>query len=553
MGLGLALACLVGNEAIAQEVPSPVEPGRIERQFEQPPKPKAVPKEAVPAIPKQLPPADAEKIRFELRRVVIDGSTVYTDKELRSFYQDYLNQEVSLAQVYAIAGRITAKYRNDGYVLSQVIVPPQRIDKGIVRLQVIEGFIDDVRIEGKFPDRRGLIKAYTEKILRSRPLRAKDLERYLLLVNDLPQVTARATLSPSATVVGASALTLEVSHDKAQLTADMDNRGSPFNGEVQGGMRGTLSSFFGRYEQIGLRFMVAERLRFLQLAYQEQLGTEGAKLDVSVFGSTAEPEGDPEIVLFRADSEAFTWTTTLSYPLIRSRIKNFSVRGTFDFHNDRREQEGFPDSFRDRIRSLRLGATYDGVDRWRGVTLADLQVSRGLDILGARETGSPNLSRLEGRSDYTKVNLYLARRQSLAERWSLLTAFSGQYASDSLLAYEEFGFGGTQFGRGYDSSELLGDHGAAVKAELGYTGTASRQFRVQYAPYAFYDFGTVWRRSTADGRESRESAASAGLGVRFDWRGHFEGVLEVAKPLTHIVASEGDNDPRVFFGLQINL
>ena len=143
---------------------------------------------------------------------------------------------------------------------------------------------------------------------------------------------------------------------------------------------------------------------------------------------------------------------------------------------------------KDIIRAARLRADYDFVDTLIGpaVNLVSVEASQGLDILGARESGSPDLSRAAGRSDFTKLTVTTQRLQALGGGFSLLTAANGQYAFSPLLAAEEFGFGGTQFGRGYDPAELTGDHGLAAKLELSYGAEpdlpAFKSYQVDVAP-----------------------------------------------------------------------
>src|SRR5690606_32946288 len=123
-------------------------------------------------------------------------------------YRDRLGTKISVAEVYRIATAITARYRNDGYILSRTIVPPQTIQGGIVHLRVIEGYIDGFRIEGNPGDARGRIEQYGTAITGTRPVTASVLERYLLLINDLPGISAQAVLVPSADAVGASTVNL---------------------------------------------------------------------------------------------------------------------------------------------------------------------------------------------------------------------------------------------------------------------------------------------------------------------------------------------------------
>src|SRR5690606_20332695 len=119
--------------------------------------------------------------------------------------------EVTLADVFELVNGITRRYAEAGYALSIAVLPAQRIEGGVVTIAVVEGFIDEIHFTGDaLVDEHGVdsryIRGYAERLRASRPLRTADLERYLLLINDLPGVTARATLRASSTVPGASTM-----------------------------------------------------------------------------------------------------------------------------------------------------------------------------------------------------------------------------------------------------------------------------------------------------------------------------------------------------------
>ena len=200
-------------------------PGQFEREFQRDPVPRPPPEPIVPPGAEEHAPAGAAEVRFVLAAVQVDGVTVYSAAEIRSSYADLLGTEITLARVYELAAAFTRKYRNDGYVLSQVVVPQQAIRAGAVRLQAIEGYVASIRIQGEVLGPRADLDAYTERIRASRPLRAADLERNLLLVNELAGLTARATLSPAAEP-GASDLTIDVSQRRARGAIGLSNRGS---------------------------------------------------------------------------------------------------------------------------------------------------------------------------------------------------------------------------------------------------------------------------------------------------------------------------------------
>ncbi|MBV9522213.1 MAG: ShlB/FhaC/HecB family hemolysin secretion/activation protein, partial [Alphaproteobacteria bacterium] len=199
IGRGAVIAfvfCLIAIDAFAQQVPSTVAPGRIEQPFQAPP---AIPNAAgAPIVPPGLAPAQAppgaDKLRFTLEKLIVEDATVFSPADFATLYQDLLGHEVTLQQIYEIAAAITAKYGSRGYILSQAVVPAQRIADGVVRIKVVEGFIDQVTFKNETggPVDDSLQRAYGAKIAAARPLRAADLERYLLLMNDLPGVTARS-------------------------------------------------------------------------------------------------------------------------------------------------------------------------------------------------------------------------------------------------------------------------------------------------------------------------------------------------------------------------
>src|SRR6185369_3448547 len=163
IGCALALvACAM--TAGAQPVPGGVQPGQIERQLERPREPRPAGEVVVPAAPDSRAPADAERVRFTLNRVAVEGVTAYTEEQLRSAWQPLLGKEVTLADLYKVAETLTRKYRNDGYILSQVVVPAQTIRDGTARLQAVEGYVANTNVSGDAGDARGLIATYLGRI-----------------------------------------------------------------------------------------------------------------------------------------------------------------------------------------------------------------------------------------------------------------------------------------------------------------------------------------------------------------------------------------------------
>lgn len=554
-------AVLLGSPgALAQTIPPALDPGVIQRQFEPEPTPR--PPVAPPVVPELAPgivPPEAEAIRFTLLAVEPDGGTVYAEAELRPLWAELLGQEISLADVFRLAEQLTARYRNDGYILSRALVPPQEISDGTVRLRIIEGYVDRVIIEGEpLPDAQ--LRAKADRITASRPLRNDVLERNLLLLNELPGLSVDSLLRPSPDVPGAAELVLVPSLERISSDVGFSNRGNRFTGplELSAGVR--ANNLLGRFDRTQLRGFVnpasPAQLHVLAAEHGQPLGTDGTEL--TFFGSAVwtEPgsldDGD------EVDGTSQSASLAISHPLVLTRQQRFEVRAELGLLNSNTDVTNpdiqIPDdSAKDRIRTLRLGGAWDFADRWTGITSVAGTLNQGLDVLGASSSGDDELSREAGKSDFTAIAVEASRLQSLGGGWSFFLAAKGQYAFDSLLVSETFDFGGEAFGRAYDSSELTGDHGIAARLELRYGQLLGRPWLLSVQPFVSADFGAIWNRdSDEEGVDSSADAASVALGLRFDLTQRISGSIEVAQPLTRsptIDRDDGKKRPRGFFRL----
>ena len=499
-------------------------------------------------------------IKFKLNNIKIDNSTVYTHKQLEQYYSSYLGKNISLTDLQNIAKAITARYRQDGHILSLAVIPAQKISNGIVVIRILEGFVSAVYIQGNAKGAHNQIIAAAEKIKQMRPLQMEKLERHILLLNDLPGLTVKSVLSPSTTSTGAADLTFITEQQKISADIAYDNRGTRYLGPHE--ILATL--------EINDPFHLADRLvfqtvdtpstnelRFVQINYTVPLNSNGLRLNLN--GNFAET--NPGFVINDLDliGRNKDWSIGLSYPLIRSRNSNLSLYANFEWL-DTNTDFITEYLFEDHIRSLRLGASFDCIDKARGLNAINLELSHGLSAFGSSSLDPTTpLSRYHGRSDYTKFTSEVSRLQLIGNRYSLLLAMSGQHSfNQPLLAAEQFAFGGNIYGRGYDPAEFVGDSGIAGKAELRLDTNPNLRFLNQLQYYIFYDAGVAWMTGEHDGIPSQSSGTTAGGGLRANFNKYFYGSLEADRPLTtpvatQILAGENGNAWRFYFSLGCKL
>lgn len=555
VGVSVYMSMAVGAWA-QPSVPSTIDPGRVDKKYQEPLKPLSKPEgPVIIKQPKRLPVPQAKELKFIFSDILFDGVTVYTPNQLKELFKDKLGREISLVDIYSIADSITAKYRNDGYILSQVIVPPQTIERGNVLLHVIEGYVDDVVITGDIRGNRKILERFGQKMVASKPFNNAVLEHYSLLANDLFGAKIKTNIMPSKDQVGAATIVFSAQHTLINSSISMDNRGTRSVGPLEFTVGSNLNSLLGMYEQISAVAVVTKDPReqkYLALTYQQPVGSEGAVISLSANGNRSEPDGDV-MRLLEVETKSDNYSVTYKYPFIRSRERNLRSRIGYEHRKSESLQLNQTTSL-DKISLVTLGVTYDFVDKSEAINLIDIELVQGLDFINVTKTGSANLSRADGKSDFTKIDLEVTRTQPLSANLGIQLGLMGQYSFSDLLSSQEFGFGGSQYGRAYDSSEITGEHGIAFKAELQYTRPVNWRVIKSCQLFSFYDVGKVWQSSSLPGEDSLESASSAGLGMRFNAPLNISGSMEMAKPLTRPVAAEepGGYDWRAFFNLSIS-
>lgn len=532
----------------AAEVPASADPSRVRERIAplHAPAPRAEHVHEAEA-PQTPVPEGAGDITFLLTSLYIEGMTVYQEEEVRPLYAAFVGRTVSFADLYGIADALTAKYRNDGYILSQAVVPEQVIDGGRARLFVAEGFVGRLEVRGENVDR---VRRIVAPVLSSRPLDNGVLERAMLLVNDLPGVSGEAVLSPSPDIPGAADLTVIVTRKRYDASYAVDNRGSRYAGAVQvtGGV--AVHNAAGMDESITAQVATApdewpdREMTYAGIAWAQPVGAGGTRANVSFSISTTHPGHTLES--FDIHGVSRTWSLGLSHPFVRSRAGTLTGSVRLDLLDSERT-DNLGSYTRDRLRVLRAGASWQFTDRFSGADSLNVEASQGLGMMGATRKGDPAATRARGEPEFFKATLGLSRVQGLGGTWELYHGLEAQKSAHLLPASEEFGAGGANTGSAYDSSELTGEDGVALRTELRYGMPLWRTQGAQ--PYVFHDIARVWNRDDAVPEHRVESLADAGFGLRVQATEKVFISLEAAFPMTRAVGSTGKESARGFFAV----
>ncbi|MEG1626481.1 ShlB/FhaC/HecB family hemolysin secretion/activation protein [Pseudomonas sp.] len=504
-------------------------------------------------LPEEMTALPANLSRFKVNSVTLIGADSYPAGTFKPVLARLEGNSVNLAEINAVVDTITQRYRKAGFLLAKAFVPQQRLEGGKLTIQVFEGKINQVSFSG--PSNKAL-ERYAENIRQQTPPKSATIERNLLLMNDVSGNESRGALQASPLQAGTE-LTVENQLRKYEGFIGFDNRDSRYFGpwQVYGGIG--VNDLTGNGDHLGIRAgrsVEGNKMTFFEGQYELPVGSQGDVL--SVLAQHNDGHADTYSFL-NANSSGDTLAVRITRPWIRQRDSTFKTSAAFTYFNGKSEyldDADLPPSSDDRIRAIRLGASYDFVDSYGGKNLAKLELSKGLAVMGASSESRQNPSREGGETDFTKLQLDAQRLQDLSRLMDGLNLYMAATAQTSfgqaLLSPEQFGVGGSEFGRGYDPSEITGDRGFAVKTELQYNRIhAFKDYAVPTQYYAFWDFGKVW--SEEPYWVPTQSLSSAGVGAHLQVFKDTFVSPEIAFPLTRSVSAEElDNDngkaPRLY-------
>lgn len=86
--------------------------------------------------------------RFDILEYEVLGNSLLPDATIEQAVTPFLGEGRALGDVDAARAALLQRYQDAGYLSVQVLIPEQKVDGGVVRLQVVEAPVGDVRVLG---------------------------------------------------------------------------------------------------------------------------------------------------------------------------------------------------------------------------------------------------------------------------------------------------------------------------------------------------------------------------------------------------------------------
>lgn len=547
--LAVSSLALLGHPALAQ-IASPLTapaPGTV---LAPPPPAPDLKKPEVPELKEDLGlPDGAQKVlNFKITSVRIVGATVIDKKVLAAKFDGLLDRRVSATELRAALDQVNKEYADAGYALGRAYIPIQVVQGGSLIVRIVEGYVGLIEITAQDAKVRRMIEGFSKRIVSEKPLRTATLERYLLLIGDIPGVTLGGKLTAMDVYSGAATLALSAESDKLTFSTAVDNRANIEDAPFQAYLTASLNNVLGAGDELsvtGLATPYIQNQQYFRAAFATNIGTDGLRAALGASYAKSEAPDLPAGVELLSTSTQVDFL--LSYPLIRATRETLTTFFGAYFTDAENELNDLTFS-KDAIRAAHLGASYVTRLNERTSVGSHLRVTQGFSVWGAGP-GNQLHSRLGASPNFFKMQSGASVSYAATDRLLLSFKLEGQYSPDSLYSSEEISFGGARFARGYNNSEISGDSGAGASIQASYRFDVAAFGGWAVTPYTFLDQSKVW--NSAIDRQGDARLMSTGLGVTLSNKRWLSIGLELDKPISRTPISQDDKDPRLFMSLEV--
>jgi hemolysin activation/secretion protein len=529
-------------------------------RFLQPaPQPSPEPPPAPPTIEPQPPapvpqPLPAEAIPVQKIQVV--GSTILSPDEINALVKPLEGHSSTLAELQQVADKITEIYLNRGYITSRAVLPPQTLTAGVVQIQVIEGKLARIEVEGT----KRLHQSYIRSRLRlgaGIPLSTASLEDQLRLLRVDPLFDNVEASLRAGDREGESILIVRVSEaNPFQGSFSFDNYSPPSVGSERLGVTLRHRNITGNGDE-------------LAAAYYRSIGDSDLfdfsyRIPLNAMNGTLQLRAAPNrnsIVQAPFDSfdisgKSHLFEISYRQPLVRSPIEEFALSAGFTYQRGRTFVAGKPFPFG-------VGPDAKGVSTTSAIKLGQDYIRRdpqGAWALRSQFTIGTSLFDATINEGSDPDGLFLSwlgqvqRVQRLNDKHLLIVQGDLQLSANSLLASQQFVIGGGQSLRGYRQNVRSGDNGFrfSIEDRITLQRDSSGNPKFQLAP--FFDAGTVWNLPNNPNKLTNQRfLAGVGLGAIWEPVQRVNVRVEYAFPLVGI-SDKGDNlqDSGLYFNIIYN-
>ena len=381
-------------------------------------------------------------------------------------------QGFTLSMFETLTRSISRFYRERGFFLARAYIPEQKVNDGVVTINIVEGFLDQVVFLGNQRYSDDQLNDLFDDLI-GEPVFLEDIERALFIANDFPGLEASALFGPGLKP-GSAAIQLNTREDPSSGFLSWDNYGSIYTGEQRLWGNYRVNNLFGQADLVNTNFVYTldpQNSLYFDVSYQQPVLNNDFLAGGGYSFNTFDVGGNLADLEINGESSILNGYMTYIYR--RKRTERMSATLDLSLKSAESKVIDTLDS-RDKLTVLSGQALYQGTSWSSAGAYQQLSVTLSLglaDILGAMDSDGDGLSGRTGGSgnraggDFIKINIDYLYLRRIAALQSLSFRFSLQSSSDLLTSLEQFSLGGPDTVRAYPVAEALMDDAWLISVE----------------------------------------------------------------------------------------
>ncbi len=506
------ISLIVGASSVYAADPTPPDAGSVLKEIErnQEKKQLDLPKTEDFGVKQKK---DKAGPKIKIKSFEFKGNDNVTTEELEGLIRKYVGQELSTDDIQELTTILNAYYRSKGW-LSDITLPDQDVTDGVIRFNIVEAKFGGVSMvlgeqEASFYVNPNIVKGIIDGHLGAdKALNLKQLDRALLIANDLPGVAVNGVLQ-AGKKSGETDVAITIKNKpRFSAVVSSDNYGAKSTGRARALLDITYSSPFKIGDKVNLSLLKSEGVDYGRIAYNAPVGNNGLTLGVNASFLQYEVVSSQ---LNSTQSRGFSKSVGLEgrYPVLRTKQTNLYATTNLD-HKNFKNKSTSPTVEYD-VNTFALGLVGDHFDQWvlnGAQNNASLQLTRGNNLKNTTDGSQGN---------FTKLNWAYNRNQFLIPNYTFNLKASGQFADNNLDSSQKFYIGGVSGVRAYPTSEGSGSSGYLASLEL------KRDLPMNFAVSGFYDLGHVKQsQENHDSTLGPNNLTYKGVGAQLSWQGPYQ-------------------------------
>ena len=444
-------------------------------------------------------PQREDKRCVDVRSIELKGAVSLSQVERDRVIKPFVGQCLPLSRLNDLLRALTDLYLDRGMVTSRAYLPQQDLAGGHLRVLVVEGRLEGLRLEsGSGLTERELGMTFPGSAGQS--LNLREIEQMVDQLNRLPSNQAQMELTPGHEVGGTEVRVRNQASKPWRASLSRNNEGQPSTGEQMLNLGLEWDSPLGLADQLVLRGghdvvsdhtqgskngMLSYNLPWGWWNFSYSYSETEYRSPIFAQGHEFKQSGDSQSHQVRAERVVHrdsTSKTSLSAGLSHLRTNNYI------------------ESSRLRGSSNRLSEAQFGINHGRRLGNAfvnlDLGVQEGIGAFDAQDNGHPRPGEPVAR--YRKYSATVSFVQAFdlwGEQLNLSSMATGQHSEDVLFSPQRISLGGLASVRGLREQSLSGDSGGYWRSDLRWTRQVGwaplRPVFNQYGLGLGYDLGVI--------------------------------------------------------------